>query len=86
VLASSRKARFGALLADYGRLTVVRQTPQQRTLSRAADALGSMERLAEALQVTQAVLADWVAGEAAVPTDAYLKALDIVARGRPRKS
>jgi hypothetical protein len=60
---------------------VARQTPQQRTLRRAAETLGGVEHLSQVLQATPAHVASWISGEAPVPTKIYLAALDIVARG-----
>jgi DNA-binding transcriptional regulator YiaG len=54
---------------------------QTRTLQRALSIAGSAERLAAALATDVDTLRSWLAGEARASTDAYLKALDIVARG-----
>lgn len=43
---------------------------------------GSMQGLAERLGVTVTDLSDWIAGSRRAPTDVYLRALDLVARGR----
>ena len=43
---------------------------------------GSMQGLAERLGVSVTDLSDWIAGIHRAPTDVYLRALDLVARGR----
>ena len=52
-----------------------------RTLARAAKTLGGAQALAQRLEVEQAILDGWMAGEAIPPYDVFLKALDIVAGG-----
>jgi len=56
-------------------------TPQVRTLHRAAEILGSEQRLASSLGVALSQLAEWLRGECDVPAKAFFAALDIVARG-----
>jgi len=52
-----------------------------RTLGLALRTLGSRERLAAYLGVTEERLGEWLEGRREPPTDAYLRALDLVARG-----
>jgi len=52
-----------------------------RTLALALLSLGSLQRLAEQLGVSELELADWLTGERRPPTDVYTRALDLVARG-----
>ena len=59
-------------------------TPKVRTLHRVVETLGGEKEAAAALAVTPEELARWLGGEA-VPDDAYLRALDIVAAGKPRR-
>lgn len=54
---------------------------QTRTLQRALGITGSMESLACALATDVGTLQAWLSGESRATTEAYLKALDIVARG-----
>jgi hypothetical protein len=54
---------------------------QTRTFQRALSITGSAERLAIALATNVETLQTWLAGESRAPTEAYLKALDIVAEG-----
>jgi hypothetical protein len=52
-----------------------------RTLALAAKTLGGTQALATRLDVEQATLERWMAGEEVPPHDVFLKALDIVAGG-----
>lgn len=52
-----------------------------RTLGLALRTVGSRERLAAHLGVTADRLAEWLDGRQEPPTDIYLRALDLVARG-----
>jgi hypothetical protein len=52
-----------------------------RTLALAAKTLGGAPALAKRLDVEQAVLERWMAGEALPPYEVFVKALDIVAAG-----
>jgi hypothetical protein len=52
-----------------------------RTLALAAETLGGAQALATGLNVEQAALERWMAGEALPPYEVFLKALDIVAAG-----
>jgi len=52
-----------------------------RTLGLALRTLGSRERLAQHLGVTVERLEGWLEGRQEPPTDVYLRALDLVARG-----
>jgi len=52
-----------------------------RTLALAAKTLGGVPALATQLDVVQATLERWMAGEDVPPYDVFLKALDIVAAG-----
>jgi len=58
------------------------ETSQTRTLQRALEAVGSPVRLAEILECNVAELMAWLSGTQPTPPDAYLRALDIVSRGR----
>jgi hypothetical protein len=58
------------------------ETSHTRTLKRAMEIAGSMQGLAERLGVSVTDLSDWIAGIRRAPTDVYLRALDLVARGR----
>ncbi len=60
---------------------VYSDTPQCRTVRRAAEDYGSLERLARFIGADLADLEHWCAGESLPPTAVFLKALDIVARG-----
>jgi hypothetical protein len=52
-----------------------------RTLALAAKTLGGAQALATRLNVEQATLERWMAGEERPPHEVFLQALDIVARG-----
>ena len=52
-----------------------------RTLARALRTLGSLERLAEHLEVSPELLQEWLDGRRQPPTRAYMRALDLVAGG-----
>jgi len=52
-----------------------------RTLARALRTLGSLERLAEHLDVSPDLLQEWLDGRQDPPTRAYMRALDLVASG-----
>jgi DNA-binding transcriptional regulator YiaG len=54
---------------------------QTRTLQRALRIAGSLESLASALRTDVDTLQTWLSGESRASTQAYLKALDIVAQG-----
>ncbi len=56
-------------------------TPQCRTVRRAAEDYGSLERLARFIGSDLSDLEHWCAGDSLPPTAVFLKALDIVARG-----
>jgi hypothetical protein len=53
-------------------------TVYARTLRRAADLLGSEEKLALRLNVTPSHLALWIKDVAATPADVFLRAVDII--------
>jgi hypothetical protein len=57
-------------------------TPQVRTLQRALEDCGGEADLAKVLGVSIEVLSGWLSGENAVPTNIYVRALDLVAMGR----
>ena len=59
----------------------VTETSITRTLALALRSLGSRSRLAAYLGVSEAELAEWLAGRAEPPTAIYVRALDLVARG-----
>ena len=52
-----------------------------RTLALALSTIGSLERLAQYLGVTQQELVDWIEGDGRPPIKVYMKALDLVASG-----
>ena len=52
-----------------------------RTLARALHTLGSLERLAEHLDVSPELLRHWLDGSRQPPTRVYMRALDLVAGG-----
>jgi hypothetical protein len=52
-----------------------------RTLARALRTVGSLERLAEHLDVSPQLLQEWLDGSRQPPTRAYMRALDLVAGG-----
>jgi hypothetical protein len=52
-----------------------------RTLARALRSVGSLERLAEHLDVSPQLLQEWLDGTREPPTRAYMRALDLVAGG-----
>jgi hypothetical protein len=52
-----------------------------RTLARALRSLGSLERLAEHLDVSPELLQEWLDGRRQPPTRVYMRALDLVAGG-----
>ncbi len=56
-------------------------TSVTRTLGLALRTLGSRERLAEHLGVSAERLDEWLDGRQEPPIEAYLRALDLVARG-----
>jgi DNA-binding transcriptional regulator YdaS (Cro superfamily) len=56
-----------------------------RTLRRALKVAGSAEALARALEVAPSELAAWMRGAVPLPTDVYLRALDLVASGVIRR-
>lgn len=55
-------------------------TTYTRTLGRALKALGSEDKLAEALRTSPDVLRKWMAGELQPPSKVYFAALDIATR------
>jgi len=62
---------------------MAKSTAQTRTLQRALEVAGTLERLAERLAVSTADLSSWLAGTRPTPAEVYLRALDVVSRGRP---
>lgn len=56
-------------------------TVYTRTFTRALDTAGDISRLARHLDVKAEDLQGWLDGTAMPPTDAFLAALDLVARG-----
>jgi DNA-binding transcriptional regulator YdaS (Cro superfamily) len=52
-----------------------------RTLALALSTLGSLERLAQHLGVTERQVIQWIEGEGKPPIRVYMKALDLVASG-----
>jgi hypothetical protein len=55
--------------------------PSARTLARALEIVGSRAALAEALGAPPAQLDTWLGGQAPLPHEIFIKALDIVAAG-----
>jgi DNA-binding transcriptional regulator YdaS (Cro superfamily) len=49
-----------------------------RTLQRAAQAVGSLDELALLLGVSQHQLNRWLAGEETIPSDTFLRAVDLI--------
>ena len=62
-------------------LAAVTENSVTRTLTRALRSMGSLERLAAHLGVSEAQLVQWLTGNGRPPTPIYLRALDLVARG-----
>ena len=52
-----------------------------RTLALALSTIGSLERLARHLGVSEKQVEQWLQGEGKPPTRVYMKALDLVASG-----
>ena len=50
----------------------------ERSFERAAEILGGVEALADYLKVSPALLEAWMSGDASIPGDALLKAVDLV--------
>ena len=63
------------LLATMSNISVT------RTLALALRTIGSTERLAQYLGVSQDLLNEWLEGRREAPTLVYLRALDLVASG-----
>ena len=61
------------------RLLMSAENAYTRTMRRAIQSLGSVERVAQALGVTVADIEAWAAGQSNPPPTAFLKAIDIVA-------
>jgi hypothetical protein len=59
----------------------VTETSYTRTLARAAEAAGSLQCLAEQLEVSEHNLRRWLRGVSTPPAEIYFAALDMVARG-----
>ncbi len=59
-------------------------TPYTRTFQRAIDTLGSVEELAQAIGASVTQVEAWTAGFAHPPPSAFLKAIDVIARGLRR--
>ena len=57
-------------------------TAYTRTLRRAAETAGGLEKFATLLHASAADMARWIAGESRPPQDIFLAALDIVSRAR----
>jgi DNA-binding transcriptional regulator YdaS (Cro superfamily) len=58
-----------------------KDTAHTRTLRRAVEVVGSPKELAETLGVSPESLAAWLAGDEALPSEVYLRALDVVSQG-----
>jgi len=57
------------------------ETSVTRTLALALSTIGSLERLAQYLGVSQQDIVQWIEGEGRPPIRVYMKALDLVASG-----
>lgn len=57
------------------------ETSVTRTLALALSTIGSLERLAQYLDVREDQLVHWLEGRGKPPTRIYMKALDLVASG-----
>ena len=64
---------------------MTKDSAHTRTLKRAVDVAGSAEKLAELLEASPEMLSAWLLGEVPLPTDKYLKALDVVSQGPHHK-
>jgi DNA-binding transcriptional regulator YdaS (Cro superfamily) len=62
---------------------MAKSTAQTRTLRRALELIGTLERLAIRLVVSPAELSSWISGAKPTPTEIYLRALDVVSHGLP---
>jgi hypothetical protein len=60
-----------------------KDTVYTRTMRRAAEAMGNIERLSRALGASAVEIEAWIAGRTNPPPSAFLKAIDIVAEGAP---
>jgi DNA-binding transcriptional regulator YiaG len=61
-------------------LVVQADTTYTRTMRRAVEAVGDIERLASELGASVSEIEAWIAGHAAPPPGVFLRAIDIVAR------
>jgi hypothetical protein len=61
-----------------------RDTPEIRTLNRAAEICGGVAALAKSLEVSVEALRRWLDGDTVPSAEAYVKALDLVAGIRYR--
>lgn len=76
------------LMADTRRVKAHSPTPgwmdrqrhnvRSQTLARAADIVGGPESLRRRLNISALLLAVWISGAEPLPTDVFLKAVDIV--------
>lgn len=57
------------------------ETSVTRTLALALSTIGSLQRLAHHLGVTEKQIQQWMEGQGKPPTRIYMKALDLVASG-----
>jgi len=71
-------AAFGEDFAALGEGEDVTTSVYSRTLQKAAELLGSRQKLARHLRVPLAELEKWIAGTALPPTGSFLKAVDVV--------
>jgi hypothetical protein len=60
-------------------------TARSNTLRAAARVLGGTDALAEALGVSKLKVERWVGGEELVPTDIFLRAVDLLEQHDPRR-
>jgi hypothetical protein len=68
------------MLATHAAVT---ESSVTRSLALAVRAIGSVERLAEYLGVTEALLKEWLEGRLEPPTATYVRALDLAAGMSP---
>lgn len=72
--------------SDCGSAPPSRATVYSRTLQRACEVLGGVQRLAEHLRVAPADLALWIEGRDQPPLEVFLAAVDIVLLDAERRS
>jgi DNA-binding transcriptional regulator YdaS (Cro superfamily) len=65
---------------------VYTDTAQTRTLQRALEVVGTVERLAGLLGAQRSDLISWLCGASQTPSEVYLRALDVVAEAHRFKA